>query len=71
MYMKISVNIKMLPKKVVVSPEDSITMPQLGGPTHKGAVYTGPEGTPGNMSAEGKKQKTQPRCQRYNRGTFS
>lgn len=60
----------MLPKKVVVSPEDSITMPQLGGPTHKGAVYTGPEGTPGNMSAEGKKQKNPAQMPKIQQGNF-
>lgn len=42
----------MLPKKVVISPKDSITVPQLGGIAHEGAIYTGPEGTPGKISAE-------------------
>lgn len=50
--MKILVNTKMLPKKVVISPQDSITVPQLGGIAHEGTIYTGPEGTPGKMSAE-------------------
>lgn len=49
MYMKVLVNTNSLPKKVVISPQDSITMPQLGSTAHKGAIYTGPEGTPGKM----------------------
>lgn len=42
----------MLPKKVVISPQDSIAVPQLGGTADKGAIYTGPEGIPWNMSAQ-------------------
>lgn len=41
----------MLPKKVVISPQDPIAVPQLGGAAHECAIYTGPEGTPGNTSA--------------------
>lgn len=52
MSMQILVNTKILPKKVVISPQDSITVPQLGGTAHEGTIYTGPEGTPGEMSAE-------------------
>lgn len=52
MYMNILVNTKILPKKVVISPQDSVTVPQLGGTTYKGAIYTGPEGTSGKMLAE-------------------
>lgn len=51
-YMKILVNTKILPKKVVISPQDSVTVPQLGGTTHEGAIYTGPEETSGKMLAE-------------------
>lgn len=50
--MKILVNTKILPKKVVISPQDSVTVPQLGGTTHEGAIYTGPEETSGKMLAE-------------------
>ena len=50
--MKIFVNTKMVPEKVVISPQDSITMPQLGGTAHEGAIHTGPEGAPGKRSAE-------------------
>lgn len=50
--MKILVNTKKLPEKVVIAPQDSITMPQLGGIAHEGAIHTGPEGTPGKWSAE-------------------
>lgn len=52
MYTEVLVNTKMLPKKVVISPQDSVTVPQLGGTAHEGAIYTGPEGTPGKMSVE-------------------
>lgn len=52
-----SVNIilstKRLPEEVVVSPQDSVPMPQLGGAAHEGAIDTGSGGHEvGDMSAE-------------------
>lgn len=36
---------KRLPEEVVVSPQDSVPVPQLGGAAHERAVDTGPGGT--------------------------
>lgn len=48
---------KLLPEEVVISPQDSVPVPQLGGAAHEGAVYTGPEGTPGGRhQLDGKEQ---------------
>lgn len=70
MYMKVLVNTNSLPKKVVISPQDSITMPQLGSTAHKGAIYTGPEGTPGKMY-RWTAQNPAPAAKLPTRGTFS
>ena len=43
--MKTAVNTKLSPEEVVIPPQDSIPVPQLGGAADQGAVDTGPEGT--------------------------
>ena len=44
MSVNIIVSTKRLPEEVVVSPQDSVPMPQLGGAAHEGAIDTGPGG---------------------------
>lgn len=65
-----SENRKMLPKKVVIPPQDSVTVPQLGGTAHQSTVHTGPEGAEGQGQGSRAENETQRGTQRDNWGNF-
>ena len=71
MSVNIIVSTRCLPEEVVVSPQDSVPMPQLGGAAHEGAIDTGPGGhdVGGCVSSTVKSRKLRPRGSRGKRGS--
>ena len=73
MSVNIIVSTKRLPEEVVVSPQDSVPMPQLGGAAHEGAIDTGPGGHDvGDVSAEQQRaENADPGAQEVSGGALS